>query len=156
MEKILITYATRPLGLRVAKLLGQTMLVEKASSDEIPSVLKQVYGSIPRGANPVYAHEVLKLALDKDCNYVLPLGLDEIRTLSEATVLFEEYGIQVLCPSRDILPKVQVLAEPASSMELHLIKDTKDILMGKEFEYAEWDGLCLVSDSEDEFMLAVV
>jgi hypothetical protein len=40
MEKILITYATRPLGLRVAKLLEQKMQVEKASSDEFAASRK--------------------------------------------------------------------------------------------------------------------
>src|SRR5690606_18775062 len=104
MKKILITYATRPLGLRVSKLLTELFVVDKATSDEIPSVLQQTYSAIPRGANPVYAHELLKLALDKSCQYVLPLGKDEIYALAETSVLFEEYGIRILCPSKELLP----------------------------------------------------
>lgn len=144
------------MGLRVVKLLSPAMEVEKASSDEIPSVLQHAYASIPTGTGLVYAHEVLKLALDKGCNYLLPLGLDEIKTLSEAAILFEEYGIEVLCPPREVLPEVNVLPEPERNMQLHLIKDKKDMLTGEVFEFAEWDGLCLVSDSKDEFILVVV
>lgn len=157
MKKILITYATRPLGLRVAKLLSGIMQVQKAASlDEVPSVLRQTYATIPKGSNPVYAHELLKLALDKGCTYVLPLGLDEIQSLSEATVLFEEYGIKVLCPSRDTLSDVNVLSAPTSDLELRLIVDKEDMLTRKKLVTAEWDGLCLVSDSENEFILVVV
>jgi hypothetical protein len=121
MEKILITYATRPLGLRVAKLLEQKMQVEKASSDEIPSVLRSIYTNLPQAESPVYAHELLKLALDKNCNYLLPLGIIEIQALSESIVLFEEYGITVLCPPRALLEHINVLSKPAGSVPLHLI-----------------------------------
>lgn len=156
MKKVLITYATRPLGLRVARLLSPTLEVEKASSDEIPSVLKHAYARIPRGGDPTCAHELLKLALDKGCNYLLPLGLDEIKTLSETAVLFEEYGIEILCPPNDVLSEVNVWTAPEHNIQLCLLKDKKDMLTGKFFEFAEWDGLCVVSDSEDEFVLVVV
>lgn len=156
MTKILMTYATRPLGLRISKYLGARFAVEKCSSDDIPSVLQATYTTVPRAANPVFAHEMLKLALDKGCDALLPLGLDEIRVLSEAAVLFEEYGVRLLCPSRDMLPEINVLIDPAASIGLQVLLDRKDMLTDKVFEYAEWDGLCLVSDSEDEFILAVV
>lgn len=130
--------------------------VEKCSSEDIPSVLQAIYTAIPTASNPVFAHEMLKLALDKGCSFILPLGLDEIRVLSEAEVLFEEYGVRLLCPSRSLLPEINVLMDPVANIGLRVVSDKKDIVTGQFFEHAEWDGLSLISDSGDEFILAVV
>lgn len=156
MASILITHATRPLGLRIAKYLEQQFVVEKCSSDEIPSVLQSAYSAVPVATHPTFAHEMLKLALDKNCTYVLPLGQDEIRVLAEAAVLFEEYGVHLLCPLPQFLSEVNVLVDPASNIHLQVLFEKKDIVTGEEFEHATWNGLCLVSDSKDEFILAVV
>lgn len=156
MAKILITHATRPLGLRVSKYVAKKFVVEKCSSDEIPSVLQSKYSMVPSASHPTFAHEMLKLALDKSCDYILPLGLDEIRVLSETAVLFEEYGVRLLCPARPILPVVNVLIDPASHTSLQVLSKKRDIVTGEHFGNSEWDGLCLVSDSKDEFILAVV
>ncbi len=155
VKKILITYATRPLGLRVAKLLSPVFGVEKATSDDVPSVLSSSYSKIPKGANPIYAHEMLKLALDKGCQYILPLGIDEAKALAEASVLFDEYGIRVLCPGREDLADVNYLQDPSKDLQLCLINDKKDMLSGQLFDEAPWDGLCIVSDSGDDFIWIV-
>ncbi len=155
MEKILITYATRPLGLRMAKLLSPFFVVEKATSDAVPSVLGSSYADIPKGANPTYAHEMLKLALDKGCQYVLPLGIDEAKALSEASVLFGEYGIHVLCPTQEDLAEVTYLQDPSKDLQLCLIHNKKNMLSGELFDEAPWDGLCIVSDSGDDYIWIV-
>ncbi len=156
MEKILITYVTRPLGLRITKLLSASFDVEKATSDEIPSVLRATYSSIPQGQNPVYAHEVLKLALDKSCSYILPLGKEEVLALAETALLFKEYGIHVLCPQKELLSAIDWFTDPPADLRLSLIKDKKDIISGEVFESSGWDGLCVVSDSGDDFLFITV
>ena len=156
MEKILITYATRPLGLRIAKLLSASFEIEKTTSDEIPSVLKSAYTAIPRGQNPTYAHELLKLALDKACQYVLPLGKEKAFALAETSLLFEEYGIQVLCPPKELLAAIDCLSDPPADLQLSLLRDKKDMISGEVFADSEWNGLCIVSDSGDDFVLVTV
>ena len=156
MEKIVITYATRPLGLRLAKLLSASFDIEKVTSEAVPSVLRSSYADIPKGANPTYAHEMLKLALDKGAQYILPLGVDEAQALAESSVLFDEYGIRVLCPAKEDLSDVSYLQDPAKDLPLCLINNNKDMISGEVFNQAPWNGLCIVSDSGDDFIWIVV
>lgn len=155
MNTLLITYATRPFAMRVVKSLAAKFTILAATSDEIPSFMTEQYIKIPRGVNPTYAHELLKIALDKGCTYILPLGLDEVQSLAESIVLFEEYGIRVLCPDHLALGELNVLENPNKDLPLSLIIDQYDVLGDEKRPFA-YNGLGIVSDSGEEFILAVV
>ncbi len=155
MNSILITYATRPFAIRVAKSLSSKFNLLLATSDEIPSVMVDKYIQIPRGVNPTYAHEVLKIALDRGCDYILPLGLDEIKSLGESLVLFEEYGIRVLCPNHLQLPNLDILENPNKELALSLLIDKYDLFSDEDRPF-DFNGLGIVSDSGEEFILTVV
>lgn len=154
MKKILLTCATRSFSMRVAQLLSPHFEVISATSDEVPTVLQGRYHKIPKGANPTYAHEVLKIALDLKCDYVLPLAMDEIVTLSGSLILFEEYGIQVLCPGIADLEMLSVLDNPAKELKLSLFVGGYDVF-GVTSESVAFDGLGMLSDSGDTFILVV-
>lgn len=154
MKKLLLTCATRSFSVRMAQLLSSHFEVILATSDEVPHILAGRYQKIPKGANPTYAHEILKIALDLNCNYVLPLGIDEIGTLSVSLVLFEEYGIEVLCPNRTDLATLSVLDNPAKELALSLFIGGYDVL-GATSESINFNGLGLLSDSGDSFILTV-
>jgi len=155
MDTLLITYATRPFSMRIAKSLASKFTLLSATSDEIPSVMAEQYIKIPRGVNPTFAHELLKIALDKGCKYILPMGLDEVQTLSESIILFEEYGIQVLCPNHLALAELEVLENPHKDLELSLLINQYDVLTDEQRPIG-YNGLGIVSDSGEEFILAVV
>ncbi|MFD2743738.1 MULTISPECIES: hypothetical protein [Sphingobacterium] len=101
MATILLTFGTRPIAQRIAKILSPHHQVIMATHEPIPSVLSSTYKAIPNPANPVFAHEMLKLCLDNGIDLILPLGAHEINVLSGAAVLLEEYGIYMVCPSID-------------------------------------------------------
>ena len=155
MESLIITYATRPFAIRVAKSLQQKFSLLAATSDEIPAPMADQYIKIPRGVNPTFAHELLKIALDKGCKYILPMGLDEIQSLSESIILFEEYGIKVLCPNHIDLATLECLANPHKDLALSLLIDQYDVLQDEQRPFG-FNGLGIVSDSGEEFIVAIV
>lgn len=108
MSTILLTYGTRPIAQRIAKALRLHHTIVLATHEEIPSVLSHTYKSIPNPANPVFAHEMLKLCLDLNIDLIVPLGAAEIEVLRESVILLEEYGISVVSPS---LPSEQAFAQ---------------------------------------------
>lgn len=154
MESVLVTCATRPFGMRVATLLSEKFEIKKATSDDVPSVLKSQYVSIPKGLNPVFAHELLKTCIEMQCTYVLPLAIEEIKVIAESIVLFEEYGIQVLSPSLAQLADLEMIQNAPKDMSLNLIYNGKDLLSGIEVD-SKINGLGVLSDSGEEFILAV-
>src|SRR5690606_41246068 len=101
MDTILITYGTRPFAQRVGRLLSSRYEVDYGSSEPFLDILlKQNYHRIPTGANPTFAHEQLKLCLNKGYKMKLPLGKMEGQPLNEARVLIEEYGTGVVLPGQ--------------------------------------------------------
>lgn len=155
MKKILITYATRPLGIRVVNALTEKYDLIQSTSDEVPSVFANKYISIPKGVNPTFAHELLKIAIDKGVNYILPLGLEEVRTLSTSLVLFEEYEIKVLCPSLAELEDIHIIPNPGKDLELTLAIDGINVFTDQNV-LGSFPGLGVVSDSGEDFMLCVI
>ncbi|GEM66180.1 hypothetical protein SF1_41620 [Sphingobacterium faecium NBRC 15299] len=157
-KRILITFGTRGLGQRIAKLLEHEFDVFFASSEEIPSLLLNSgkYFKIPAGLMPTYAHEVLKISLDKDIDYVLPLGGYEFEPLAEAKVLFEEYDIKVIVPAHDVLPDYFVIENPTKELSLVLLVGGKSLLDDFETVDSSIDGLFVISDSGDDFALCAV
>jgi len=154
LKRLLITSATHSLGLRLSKLLVDNYELIQATSDELPAFMQDKYVKIPKGVNPTYAHEMLKLALDKGCIYVLPLQLSEIESLSESLLLFEEYGIEVICPTKAQLEELDILPNPAKELPLSVILDKTDLLSHRQVDI-EVNGLGVLSDSEMDFFLAV-
>ena len=149
-----MTNATHSLGLRVAKLLVAKFEVIQATSDELPIFMQEKFEKIPKGVSPTFSHEMLKLALDKNCQYVLPLQLSEIESLAESLLLFEEYGIQVLCPTINQLRELEILPNPAKELTLSILVDKIDVLSDKQVDVAI-NGLGVLSDSALDFFLAV-
>ncbi len=157
MKKILITFGTRPLAMRIAKKLGADFEVLYASSEDIPELLLSSgkYAKIPKGLLPTFAHEILKLSLDQEVNYVLPLGGFELEPLSTAKVLFEEYQISVLVPDKDLLETIPVMENPPTDLPYRLLSRGKDLLDSTTFERS-LDGLFAASDSGEDLALICV
>lgn len=128
--KILITYGTRPLAQRLVRLLQQqqheTVL---ATCEAIPTILKDFH-PIPNAKNPTFAHEMLKLCLDLGVEYVVPLSVEEIRSLHEARILFEEYEISLLIPA--VLENVSFVQHPPATQQLYLFATDALLLSGEE------------------------
>ncbi|WP_409149998.1 hypothetical protein [Sphingobacterium sp. BS-2] len=155
MQKLIITFGTRPLAQRLSKMLNQQLEVLFATSEEVPSFLEANFKKIPTAANPTFAHELLKLCLDKEVNYLLPLGLNEINFLAESKVLFEEYGIQLLAPDKDTLAELFVLENPPSAVELVLVHEGKSLNSDRQLDM-EVSGLFTVSDEGDDIALCTI
>ena len=126
MSTILLTYGTRPIAQRIAKLLSAQHKLILATNEEVPSVLANTYKSIPNPANPVFAHEMLKLCLDQGIDILLPLGEAEIEILSGSTILFEEYGISVVFPS--LTPQQEIAKQVPSDISLQVVHHSKSLL----------------------------
>lgn len=153
MDTILITYGTQPFAQRIGRLLSSRYEIAYASSEPFPDILlRQNYHRIPTGANPTFAHEILKLCLDKGYQIILPLGKMEGQPLNEARVLLEEYGIAVLLP-RD-LEDCFVIENPSGAV--HVLKSGKDMLTGEQLCDSTFSGVGMMSDSDEEPILCLV
>ena len=155
MQKLLITFGTRPLAIRLSKLMQAKYEVLHSTSEEVPSVLKDKYLNIPTGTNPIFSHEVLKLALDLDVQMILPLGATEVQAISESIQLFEEYGIRIICPAKNELLAIDVLFEPTKELPLSVVLDRVDLISGQPVGSIV-NGLGVISDSGEDFVLAVL
>ncbi|MBB1645891.1 MULTISPECIES: hypothetical protein [Sphingobacterium] len=157
MKKILITFGTRPLAMRIAKRLGADFEILYASSEDIPELLlaSGKYAKIPKGLLPTFAHEILKLSLDQEVDYVLPLGGFELEPLSTAKVLFEEYQISVLVPDKDLLETIPVMENPPADLPYRLLSKGNSLLDSATFERS-LDGLFVASDSGEDLALICV
>ncbi|MFD2600331.1 hypothetical protein ACFSQ3_15360 [Sphingobacterium corticis] len=145
MAKLLLTYGTRPITQRIANLLTDKHEVVLATYEEIPSVLVKKFKSIPNAANPVFAHEMLKLCLDQGVDYLLPLGLSEIETLKASTLLFEEYGIQILIPS---LKENQAFTNQIpSNTPIDILKDGQSLIGQQDKNETDKNGIYVLTES---------
>ncbi|MGJ1235425.1 MULTISPECIES: hypothetical protein [Sphingobacterium] len=157
MKKILITFGTRPLAMRIAKRLGTDFEILYASSEDIPELLlaSGKYAKIPKGLLPTFAHEILKLSLDQEVDYVLPLGGFELEPLSTAKVLFEEYQISVLVPGKQQLETIPVMENPPAELPYKLLSKGNNLLDSTRFD-RPLDGLFVTSDSGEDLALICV
>lgn len=155
MQKLLITYGTRPLAQRLAKQWKDKFELHYATSEEVPSFLQATYPQIPTGVNPTFAHELLKLCLDQQIDFVLPLGESEINALAEAKQLFEEYDITAIVPAMDNLPLYFILDNPSSELMPHLYVKGKSLDGAADLKLPA-TGLLLVSDNQEELALITV
>ncbi|GHE23701.1 hypothetical protein [Sphingobacterium griseoflavum] len=154
MQKLLITYGTRPFAQRLGRMLSTRFSCHYASSEPFPELLlKGDYRKIPTGANPTFAHELLKLSLDEGYSYVLPLGKMELQVLHETRMLFEEYGVAVLLP--DQLTTRLLVENPPSAVEVRIIHQGFDLLGEGRIADPSFSGVAMLSDEEDEPLLCL-
>jgi len=155
MDTILITYGTRPFAQRLGKLLSAAFVCHYASSEPFPEILlKGNYRKIPTGANPTFAHELLKLALDEGYQYILPLGRSELQPLHEARILLEEYGISLLLPEE--LEAYMLIENPPTELEIRVLHKGRDLVTGGKLVDESFSGATLLSDAGDEPALCIV
>lgn len=155
MDKILITYGTRPFAQRLGKHLSTKFNCHYASSEAFPDILlKGNYRKIPTGPNPTFAHELLKLALDEGYQYILPLGKMELQALHEARILFAEYDIEVLLP--ELLDDLLLIENPPAEMDVRIVHHGTDILTGAKIAGEPFSGAALLSDTGDTPALCIV
>ncbi|PRD54375.1 hypothetical protein [Sphingobacterium gobiense] len=153
MDTILITYGTQPFAQRMGRLLSSRYEIAYASSEPFPDILlKQHYHRIPTGANPIFAHEMLKLCLDNGYQTILPLGKMELQPLNEAGILLDEYGITVLIPRN--LADCFMLENPSGVV--HVMKAGKDMLTDEQLCDGYFSGVGMLSDSGEEPILCLV
>src|SRR5690606_15912141 len=155
MQNLLITFGTSALAQRLSTLLQNDYVIHFATSAEIPLFLNAKFRSIPKGDNPTYAHELLKICLDQQIHILLPIGLLEIRAIAEAKVLFEEYNIQVLTPSMEELAELFILTNPAASIPIHVLNHGQCLAVNERLNTG-LSGVVFVYDVADCFMLCVV
>lgn len=102
---ILVTEGTSASTQRLAKQLLALWSVHFASADSVPQVLLRThkYHQLPAITSDVFIHELLKLSLDLEVGYILPLHPDEKRVLHHSIQLFKEYGVEILslCTNAD-------------------------------------------------------
>ncbi|KGE15223.1 hypothetical protein [Sphingobacterium deserti] len=155
MDKLLITYGTRPFAQRLGKILSSKFACHYASCEQIPTILlKGDYRQIPTGLNPTFAHELLKLCLDEGFTRVLPLGKGELQPINETRVLFEEYGITILLPLH--LEEHYILENPASSLPVHIVEQGRNILTAEELLDVTFSGVFVLADDGEEPALCLV
>lgn len=155
MDKILISFGTRPLAQRVGQLLQPHFQLVYATAESFPAVLKQQgYQVLPEATAATYAHELLKLCLDLGIQYVLPLGALELEPLHEARLLLEEYGITLLVPmQRD---NYMFINSPAKELPLTVFHKGVNLLTGNKQTDDDFSGVGLLSDSQEEVALVLV
>lgn len=156
-KRILITFGTRPLALRITKRLNNRYEVIYASSEEIPDLLLKSgnYFRIPSGLLPTFAHEMLKLCLDQQIDLLLPLGVFELKSLTESKTLFEEYGVAVLAPDKEVLVELPILENPPAVLPLLLLSSGHNLLDDTAYTIKQ-DGLFAAGDSGEELALCCV
>lgn len=157
-KKILITYGTRPFGQRIAQQLSEKLTVQLVSCEAVPDLFVKSgrVKVIPHGVNPTYAHELLKVCLDLEIDYVLPLGRSEIETLTGNAILFEEYGIQVLLPSKELLNEIFLIENPERGLEINILKEGMDFLSEQRLLDNQYSGVLALSDSGEHASLCIV
>ncbi|MGB4774223.1 MAG: hypothetical protein WBP45_03550 [Daejeonella sp.] len=95
---VLITAACHAEAYQIERLL-QAEDVVFADHQNLPAFSSHKFIKISKGNSQSFAHEILTLCLDHQITQIFPLYKDEISTLSESKLLFEEFGISIIVPS---------------------------------------------------------
>jgi hypothetical protein len=92
----LITAATTSQAQKLKNSLGNENVILGDYSELPDFMLKSMMLlKLPNPSDPAYAHQMLKLCLDKDVDKIYALGGQEKALLNEASLLFNEYGITI-------------------------------------------------------------
>lgn len=152
MRRILITAGTTAIALRVKKMLSTKFLCSLGTSGDIPSVLNSQYIKLPQIASSSYSHEILKIALSHNIEYILPLEALAVMKLSNSLVLFEEYDITILVPKNNILNDLSFCASVPKEIDILVLDKGIDIVTDNKTDFLI-SGSGIVSDSQEEFVL---
>lgn len=157
MDKILITYGTRPLSQRVAKRFGSCFSFLFATSEPFPDVLESKgYCKIPKSDESSYEHMLLDISLSNDVKYILPMDHSESERLSKVRVLYAEYGIEILIPEvKQDGQYVKICHQPDPNLDLRLIIKGKDVETNKTEHAIDLSGV-FVSGHEGELYKVVI
>lgn len=119
--KILITQGSTAFAQRIAKKCSDLQVLF-AVNDEVSTFLLHTgkYFSLPKSDSSTFVHELLKLALDKEIDYILPLNVQEAKIISVSNILFQEYGVAVLVSESSILEETPYLFAPPREISLML------------------------------------
>jgi hypothetical protein len=100
--KILITGGKSVQALKAVKTFAHDTII-LADYGEMPSFPSKTYKFISLGErnDDIIAHNLLNHCLNEAVDAVLPLHLPEITEVAKSSILFEEFGIQVLSPEAD-------------------------------------------------------
>ena len=130
--KILITGATSALAHKLKRLSDRGETFIYADQIDLPEFMKKEnqFVRIAAGDSPAFAHELLRLSLDLQIDYIYPLRRSEVAALAESRQLFEEYSIKVVVPGKKDIPGF--LAPPRPNEKL-FIKYDGEYLLEPEF-----------------------
>lgn len=92
---ILITAAADSAAHKLARMLNQPEVIF-ADQQSLPVFPGKVFVKIPSPESATFTHEILKFCLDYKVTEIYPLKSEELRELSIASQLFEEYGIRII------------------------------------------------------------
>ena len=95
---ILITAASFAVAYKLERYLNESE-VYLAEQIEMPAIPGKKFVCIPAASSPTFISEMLKICLDNQIVKIFPLKKSEIKELSEANQLFNEYGINIIIPS---------------------------------------------------------
>lgn len=155
MQSILITAGTTSLALKVKNILANKFDITLGTSGDIPSILKNTYIQLPKENTIGYIHEILKIALDNNFNYILPLTVAEAYILSKNLIIFEEYDIKILLTEPAVMEELMTIDNPSNTMPLVLLENGVDLISGKKTNSA-WTGLGVLSDEESDFAIVLL
>lgn len=154
----MITAALQAFAQRLAKQIqqGTDLEIMFAESEAIPSALLQgqKYKQIPQAVAPTFVHELLRLCLDGEIDYLLPLRRKEMQALAASKQLFAEYGITLLGPDKSILEELSFLDNPDKTLPIQVLLQGKDLLSPVFYEsLIDLSGAYVVSDSGEDVLL---
>ena len=95
---ILITAASFAVAYKLERYLNESE-VYFAEQIELPAIPGKKFIRISAASSPIFISEMLKICLDNQIVKIFPLKRSEIKELSEANQLFNEYGINIIIPS---------------------------------------------------------
>lgn len=102
--KILITGGTSATALKILKAFSAYEVILGAYG-EVPSFSSTAYTLISLGDrnDDTIAHSLLNNCLDLAVEFILPLSGFEVEAVAKSAVLFKEFNIEILLPSRENL-----------------------------------------------------
>ena len=139
--KVLITGAATAQAYQLQRHLDNTTAIVLADSAELPQLPGSVqFQKIPAATSPSFAHLLLTICLDLDIQTIYPLRKNEIRALAESRQLFDEYGITVLVPQKQLIENLL-----SKGFKGRIVINDKDNEMPR--------GIFTTDDSGKEFQL---
>ncbi len=119
---ILITAALSAQAYRLSRFLDSDNNIFLGDSGDLPLIgfIGKSFIKIPDADSASFSHLLLAQCLDLNIRIVYPLKRAEVLSLSEARLLFDEYGIKIMVPDR--LSAEKLIPEKLDNGEL-IIKD---------------------------------